>query len=153
MCRITPGKGLSFWVDFLLFIMRVLSSSGTWSLVAGIYDGQEVWFQRCTSYKESINIWLGDELSSVLSWHGTSILYTDVVWNFFRYVCGHPLSDVGMGSFGDFWGSSLSGSNSPDWFVSEDNFVPVSDGAFKGFKLRLKVGVGLSSFSLLKAFS
>ena len=96
-------------------------------MVASVDDLQKVWLQSGTSNKESVNVWLGDKLSGVLGTNGTTILYSDALSNFLGDVLGHPLSDVSMGSFGNFWGSSLSGSNSPDWLVGKDDLVPVSD--------------------------
>ena len=58
-----------------------------------------------------------------------------------------------MGGFGNVRGSVLSSSNGPHWLIGDDHSVPVLYAILNCFKLGLQMIIGLSSFSLLKAFA
>ena len=54
-----------------------------------------------------------------------------------------------MSILSDLWGGSLSGSNGPDWLVSDDDVGPVVALLSDGIQLSIIDILGLSRFSFL----
>jgi len=53
----------------------------------------------------------------------------------------------------NLWRGNLSGSNGPDWLISNDNLSPVGDALLGSIELSLEDIVGLLSLTLLKSLS
>ena len=73
--------------------------------------------------------------------------------NLWRDVLANPGSNESTGSLSDLRSGCLSGSNSPDRLVSNNDFGPVADGVLHGIKLSFEELICGSSFSDFKALT
>ena len=86
--------------------------------------------KRCTTDEETIDIGLLNEGLAVTSISRTTILDSNSSSNFRRDGTRNPRADISVSLLSHFGSSSLSSSNSPDRFISDNNAAPVGDGIF-----------------------
>jgi len=122
-------------------------------LVAGTDDLLEGILEGGTSDEETINVWLLDELISVLVSHGTTVEDTGLVGGLLGDVGLKPGSDALVGLLGLVWGGSNSGTDGPDWLVGDDDLAPVVNLLTDGSELSSVDLVGLSALSLIELLS
>lgn len=124
-----------------------------YSFITGLNDLGEGWFKRCTTNKETINIWLGDKLITVLVSDGSSVDNSDGRRSLFGDLSGKEFSDMEMDFLSLLWSGSFSGSDSPNWFIGNNNIVPLFSSQVKGdqgLKLTFNNLRSMSSFSLFQ---
>mmetsp|Transcript_15001 Transcript_15001/g.36617 ORF Transcript_15001/g.36617 Transcript_15001/m.36617 type:complete len:218 (+) Transcript_15001:3626-4279(+) len=111
--------------------------------------------QRSSSDKESINVFLGRKSWSGGGVGGSTVKDTRLGGNIGSSDFSEVLTNVGVGILGLFWGGSKTSSNGPDWFVGDDNVVPVFLGEDIGVGLDLWENklVGGSGFTALQRLS
>ena len=82
------------------------------SLLGNTVDNiEEVRLQGSTANESAINIGLSKQVLRVGTFHGTTVLDTDLRSNIIRNVGGDPLADIRMSFLGHFWCSRESGTN------------------------------------------
>lgn len=111
-------------------------------LVSGVDDLDEIWLQGSSSDQESIDIWLLSKFGSVVGGYGS----LNIIGIFLKLLGEKQTSVDDSGGGGNFGGDlfveeltdpvvdllslfrrcGLSGSNSPDRFVSNNNLGPVN---------------------------
>jgi hypothetical protein len=95
---------------------------------------------------------LTDKCTSVFTINRSSIKDSSGAGNILRDVLMKPSSDVSVSLLSLFWGGNLSGTNSPDWLVSNNNIAPLSLCKLVSNSLELSgiYFIGLAGLSLLK---
>ena len=116
-------------------------------------NGSELGLERGTTHEETIDIRLGNQVSTVARVGRPTVLDPGCSCNLSRHVLSEPLPHVGMCVLGNGWSGSLACTNSPDGFISDHNSRPLLYGALNSIKLLLKDVVGLTSLSLLKCLT
>jgi hypothetical protein len=107
-------------------------------LVVGLADIDKLWLEGSTSNEESINVvGLGymsvlvalisrTKLDTVLSANGTTVDDPGSIGDGLGYSLGEPVSDIDVSLLGLFDRGDLSGTNSPNGFVGDDNVPTLS---------------------------
>jgi len=98
-------------------------------------DVDETWLKRSSSDQKSVNILYLNQLVTILFSNTASV--NDSAVSGFLVNSFQIFSDPGVNFIDLFSSGSLSCSNGPNWFISQDNVVPVSDFVFNGIELSL----------------
>lgn len=106
------------------------------------------WLQRGTSNEETINIWLGSEILAVLVGDRSTVDDASLLSNLLVDLLLQPLADSGVDLLCLLSGSDLSGTNSPDWLVGDDDLAPLLSGDLLGDSGKL-VSDDLNGLTLL----
>ena len=122
-------------------------------LVSCADDGQEIGLEGGTSNKESIDVLLSDQISSVLTIDGSSVLNADSLSDFLGDILRNPSSNVLVGSLSNLWGGGLTSADGPNWLVGKHDSAPVGNRVLQGIELALQVLVGFALLSLFKTFT
>jgi hypothetical protein len=112
--------------------------------LACVDDLGESWLEGSSSNKESIDVLHGNELSSVSISDGSTVKNSNGCGGLLGDISCEPLSDFCMGVLSDLWGSGLTGSNSPNWLVSDDDLGPVLAHLSDGIELSIIDILGLA---------
>ena len=80
---------------------------------------ESVSFQGCTANQRAIDVWLGEQLSSVACVYGTAVL-DDNLFSDFRVSFSNVVTDEFVNSLSLRWGCRFAGTDRPYWFVSDD---------------------------------
>ena len=134
---------------------RIVCKISLFVLISSLDNVSELWLERSASDQESINIWKVDEVGGVTSVDGSSVKDSCGGGDLWGDVFVQPGSDVFVGLLSLLWGSDLTGTDGPDWLVSNDDIAPMSNSELISNSLKLSSvnNVGLSGLSLLELLS
>ena len=114
-------------------------------------DVDETWFKRSSSNQKSVNVLYLNQLVAVLFRDTSSV--NDSAVGCFLVNSFQILSDPIMNFIDLFSSSSLSCSNCPNWFISQDNVVPICNLVFNSIELSLNNFNCSVLFSFSKSFT
>ena len=108
----------------MLFLMVKMIN---WSslFVHRIDDCNESFFEGGTSNEESIDIFSTNEVTTVGVTDGSTIDDSGVQTNLSIDLGGEPFTDAFVDFLCLFWSSNFACSNSPYWFISNRDLIPV----------------------------
>jgi hypothetical protein len=83
------------------------------------------WLQAGTSNQETINIWLGSQVLAVLVGDTSTIDDSGILCNLLANTLLQPAANGSMDSLSLLSRSNLSGTNGPDWLISNNDLGPL----------------------------
>ena len=110
------------------------------------------WFQTCPSHKESINVSLFRQLLAILLAYAAAINDPCGLCCFFRNRLGQPFSYRGMYFLCLLCGGDFTRTDSPNWFISDNNLGPICRLCCDRFELGGHNFDGLVAFPLLYVY-
>jgi len=118
----------------------------------GLDDCLEVVLKGGATDEEAVYIWLLDQLTTVSSINRATIQDSSLASNFLGNVLGKPCSNFMVSFLSLLWSCDLTGTDSPNWLISNDDLTPVSliELIGDGFKLSSVDLSGLATFSLFE---
>jgi len=119
-------------------------------VVASLNDIFEGVLKGSASDKETVNVWLGNQLCGVFVANTSSVENSCLVGGLSRDVGLEPGSNSNVCLLSLLWSGNLTSADGPDGFVSDDDVGPVVDEFTDCGKLLCVDVIGLARFSLVE---
>ena len=125
---------------------------GIFLMVIGSLDNVgEFWLKRSSTNEETINIWFDNQISTISTVNWTTIEDSCRSCNSWWDSTREPVSDLSVGVLSLLGSGDFSGTDCPDWLVSNDYFAPLRFGNFINNSLKLS-GIDICSRAIFSFF-